>query len=247
MRKVFPDSDGKAIGVGRCEKCLCYTRLEDAPAKADTSETLRIQTAFHECWWQSETQSNMEQVAEDLRSVVRFCEERGFLDKSNRPTQNVFELGAGRGCLLRALRNAGYPARGSDPAKLLVQSGHKHFGFDSDVYAHETAAESVEKLKLSGCKLDAIFLWHVLEHISEPLQLIRSLHEILNTNGVVIAQVPLLDSRYLYPEHLFLFSRPSAERVAFFCSYICIYANVDCPTNFLTFVMRKESPSPNRK
>jgi 2-polyprenyl-3-methyl-5-hydroxy-6-metoxy-1,4-benzoquinol methylase len=239
-RQFLNDSAGRQTAAYQCGRCLCYTACGANPCATDKRAILEAQTTFHERWWGNETLSSTNQAADELQSVVDFCERKGFLNKSNCASQNILELGAGRGCLLKALRQRGYPARGSDPARELVEKSRERFGFDDNVFANETAEGTIQRLTVTRFNADAIFLWHVLEHVPQPLQLLMSLHAILKNSGLIIAQVPMLDSRYLYAEHLFLFSRPSAERIAFLSSLTCIYADVDPPTNFLTLVLKKD-------
>ena len=72
-------------------------------------------------------------------------------------------------------------------------------------------------------KIDVITLWHVLEHVSNPLDLIKIAKSIIDTNGCIYFSVPLsptsyetliLDPLNLPPHHLTRWSIPSLKKLA---------------------------------
>ena len=84
----------------------------------------------------------------------------------------VLDAGAGRGRLVLALRRAGYDASGIDPA-----------GRGGDV---EQA--KLEEHEDSG--LDAVVLWHVLEHLNDPGAALARVRGWLAPGGLLLAGVP---------------------------------------------------------
>jgi len=82
---------------------------------------------------------------------------------------------------------------------------------------------ALETLPLS--RFDLIFLWHVLEHLQEPLAFMRLVRALLSDNGLLVMAVPNFTSRESIafkqdwfhldvPHHRFHFSRPSLQRLA---------------------------------
>jgi SAM-dependent methyltransferase len=92
------------------------------------------------------------------------------------PGARVLDAGAGRGRLVAALRGAGYEASGIDPS-----------GRDEAV-----AARSIEAHSDSG--LDAVVLWHVLEHFDEPAAALGRVRGLLRPGGLLLVGVPNLAS-----------------------------------------------------
>ena len=96
------------------------------------------------------------------------------------PGARVLDAGAGRGRLVAALRGAGYDARGIEPSRRSAGMA-------------QAAGEPVE---LAGIEehaeegLDAVVLWHVLEHVDDPHATLERLRGWLAPAGVVLLGVP---------------------------------------------------------
>ena len=91
------------------------------------------------------------------------------------PTARVVDAGAGRGRLVTELRRAGFEAAGFDPA---VRGG------DETVVERATIAEH------EASDLDGVVLWHVLEHLDDPLAALMRVRSWLRPGGVVLVGVP---------------------------------------------------------
>jgi SAM-dependent methyltransferase len=92
-----------------------------------------------------------------------------------RPGARVLDVGAGRGRLVEALRRAGYDARGIDPAARAGGAG-------------PVAREPIEAHDDS--ELDAVVMWHVLEHLDGPLRALGRVRSWLRPGGVLLVGVP---------------------------------------------------------
>lgn len=93
---------------------------------------------------------------------------------------SVLDAGAGRGRLVAALRRAGYDARGIEPSA-------RSAGMAAE------AGEPVERAAIeehSESGLDAVVLWHVLEHVEDPQATLERLRGWLAPGGVLLVGVP---------------------------------------------------------
>lgn len=96
----------------------------------------------------------------------------------------VLDVGAGRGRLVAALGRAGFAVTGIEPSAR---------GADSAAAAGRPVSRaSIEEH--SSSDLDAVVLWHVLEHLDEPAEALRRVGGWLRPGGVVLAGVPNLGS-----------------------------------------------------
>jgi SAM-dependent methyltransferase len=99
------------------------------------------------------------------------------LDSSGvRPPARVLDAGAGRGGLVAALRARGYAAEGIDPSP---------------------RGENVHRagmLEHTAADLDAVVMWHALEHVPDPAPALRRAAGWLRPRGVVLVAVPNLAS-----------------------------------------------------
>jgi SAM-dependent methyltransferase len=91
----------------------------------------------------------------------------------------VLDAGAGRGRLVRALRDAGFDARGIDPA------GREAGTVDGDAPVERRAIAEHE-----DSELDAVVLWHVLEHLDDPSGALERVRGWLAPGGLVLMALP---------------------------------------------------------
>jgi SAM-dependent methyltransferase len=105
------------------------------------------------------------------RQPVRLLRRSGL-----EPGAGVLDAGAGRGRLVAALRRAGYSASGIDP------SGRGGVVERRSIEEHSTS------------DLDAVVLWHVLEHLDDPFAALSHVRTWLRPGGLVLAGAPNLDS-----------------------------------------------------
>jgi SAM-dependent methyltransferase len=92
------------------------------------------------------------------------------------PGASVLDAGAGRGRLTAALGRQGYRAE----------------GIDASPRAPGITRASIEEHTAQG--LDAVVLWHVLEHVPDPAATLERVRSWLAPSGVVLVGVPNLDS-----------------------------------------------------
>ena len=101
-----------------------------------------------------------------------------------RPGGRVLDAGAGAGRLVEALTRAGYAARGIEPSAR-----------SAAMAAAAGRAVSVEAIEDHGDEgLDAVVLWHVLEHLDEPRAALTKVRSWLRRGGLLLVGVPNIAS-----------------------------------------------------
>jgi SAM-dependent methyltransferase len=111
-----------------------------------------------------------------LRRLARACP----------PPADLLDAGAGRGRFVAAAVAAGYRARGVEPAAGRAAVAQAH--------GHEVAAATIAEAAVEPGSLDAVTLWHVLEHIDDPGAALRAIGGWLRPGGVLLVGVPNLGS-----------------------------------------------------
>jgi len=96
----------------------------------------------------------------------------------------VLDAGAGTGRLVEALARSGYAASGIEPsarsAAIAAAAGRP------------VSREGIESHREEG--LDAVILWHVLEHLCAPSAALESVHRWLRPGGLLLVGVPNIAS-----------------------------------------------------
>jgi SAM-dependent methyltransferase len=134
--------------------------------------------------------------------------------------RNLLDIGAGPGYFCRIAVDEGWDAAGVEISAQSVQIGRDRLG-----------VRYVELDQVPAGSVDVVCCRHVVEHVADPVGLLRTLREALRPDGVLVVHVPhqeplsfLLRNRLrrqadtlcaLYlPDHLLGFTASSLARVA---------------------------------
>jgi SAM-dependent methyltransferase len=129
---------------------------------------------------------------------------------------SLLDLGCGDGQFLEWARSAGWRAVGVDPDPKAVAVARSR-GLDVHL-------GSIDELDPAQQQFDMITLSHVIEHVCNPIAVIKKCHRLLKTNGRIWIETPNLDSightifeaHWLGldpPRHLVLFTRSSLQAI----------------------------------
>ncbi|MFK5950590.1 MAG: class I SAM-dependent methyltransferase [Methylococcales bacterium] len=130
--------------------------------------------------------------------------------------KDLLDLGCGNGTFLLQARSAGYNVVGADFDARAVEVGCKH-GLDVRLGGIESFDSSVEQF-------DVITLAHIIEHVHNPLSLLKACHELLKPSGFLWIETPniMAEGHRKFgenwrglepPRHLVLFNQKSIKKV----------------------------------
>ncbi len=127
-----------------------------------------------------------------VRSIFQILEvnKTAYLEKYLQPNASVFEIGVGKGNFLSALRNKGYQVAGIEPSKRSFAVASQKLGAS----IVNCKIEEISSYQSINKKYNAIVLWHVLEHLQNPFEIIERLKEHLLPSGILMIGVPNFDS-----------------------------------------------------
>ncbi|GIV99037.1 MAG: hypothetical protein KatS3mg058_0441 [Roseiflexus sp.] len=141
----------------------------------------------------------------------RLC---AFIGRLQTQPGRLLDVGAGAGAFLRAMRVAlpEWSVTGVEPNARAAAAARR-------TGAHVIQA-TIETAPLDGTVWDAITLWNVLEHLPDPLAVLRRLRQLLRPGGFIYMTVPLCDSwdarlcgaywcGWELPRHFYAFDRAS--------------------------------------
>jgi methionine biosynthesis protein MetW len=138
------------------------------------------------------------------------------LSRRLQPGSRILDVGCGRGVLLGALADRGHQVHGMDVSETAVDG--------ADPRAEIRVAPCLTQAGYASGDFDQVILWHVLEHLTNPREVLAEVHRILKPGGQVIVAVPnfsSLQARWAgaawfhldLPRHLFHFPVAGLRRL----------------------------------
>lgn len=153
-------------------------------------------------------------IIEKILSLRFFPEYDEFVQSNYRSHDlSLLDIGCGNGEFLKLMQNRGWKVNGADPSRVAIRNASKL------ISPKHLKTGKIYNLKFSQ-KFDAVTLWHVLEHETNPLRLVNTLSHLLTNKGKVILEVPNSDSLLfrlfkknynwlMVPEHIYYYSPKS--------------------------------------
>jgi len=120
--------------------------------------------------------------SQDSRELqMRWLIERALRERPGAKT--LLDIGAASGLLVKLAREQGLDAKGVEPSRELVATARRLYGVDliQGTVPHE---------RLLGSHFDVVFLADVIEHVPNPVALLRDARRLLATNGVLVVVTP---------------------------------------------------------
>ena len=99
----------------------------------------------------------------------------------------VLEVGCGSGSRLAELRDRGWEVQGVEPDEAAVAVAREH-------YKVPVVAGMLEEGTFPPGSFDAVVMTHVIEHVADPIPLLRVCRSLLRPGGRVVITCPNLDS-----------------------------------------------------
>lgn len=140
----------------------------------------------------------------------------GFVSYNALNDKSLLDVGCGTGAFLQTAKKHGWVVKGIEPN--LQARTSANIKTDNSVYKSEKLFELEEN------QFDVITLWHVLEHLPNLEEHIKTFKKVLKPNGTLIIAVPNYKSydasyyknywaAYDVPRHLWHFNRKSISKL----------------------------------
>ncbi|MBI4456229.1 MAG: class I SAM-dependent methyltransferase [Acidobacteria bacterium] len=165
-----------------------------------------------------------------LKSLYRH-RARGWSRMAQKPGR-ALELGCGDGVMLETLRQAGWSVFGMERTPAMAKVAHQTLELPIFVGGLEAL--------LPEARFDLIIAFQALEHMRDPLAILKQCAILLKSGGMLIVSVPNLDSwqaRYAgchwfhldVPRHLYHFSPRSLSKL------LSLAGLTACKVNFVSY------------
>ncbi len=167
---------------------------------------------------------------------------------------NLLDVGCGLGFFVQEAAGLGFSATGIDISQKTIKWAQETLHID-------VRAGKLEEMNFHAGQFDIVTLWHVLEHMPDPLGTLRYLYRLIKSNGYIFVELPNVAgidirvknflSRYRLkkhpwchfsmPEHLYEFNSATFRRLAASAGLQILYWTTlsRSPNPLLTFLYDK--------
>lgn len=209
---LFPARDyvsGDTFRIVRCDACG-LVRTEPRPDDAAWGRY------YPDAYYGAAGSARFPSLVEALQDRLYDARARR-VHRLNRGPGRVLDIGCGRGFLLRRFQRLGWQVMGTEMSAAAAAHARDVLGLPVEI-------GDVTRLGLPAASVDAVVLWHVLEHVAEPAALLAEAARLLRPGGVALVGVPDFGSPearwaragWLHldvPRHLAHFTRGTLERM----------------------------------
>ncbi len=156
--------------------------------------------------------SDYEKFRKHFRNIFQ---KRVDIISSFKKSGRVLDIGASTGGMLTLFKEKGWKTWGVEPSESAFVAGSK---------GHKMINTTFEKAGLPKSYFDVVILNHTLEHVDDPILVMKKVRTVLKENGIVLVDVPnfgglsarLLGKRwpFLVPlEHNFQFTKETLVKL----------------------------------
>ncbi len=152
---------------------------------------------------------------------------------------DLLDIGAGGGEFVFLAGMAGFNARGVEPNEAYGEFARQHYDI-------EISTAGIDSLDGNGCA-DVVSMFHVLEHLQDPLDAVRRIHRALRPGGIAFIEVPNVDAADAAPDNVYfaahlLYFNADTLRLLFEPYFECLSLNDK--GNLLAVFRRREQVQP---
>lgn len=197
---------GKYLAVYVCSGCG-LTRVDPLPTEDELAEYYRDEYRLD---YKGQYEPKLKHVARaGSNALSRYTRVRDFIRVGSR----CLDIGAGGGEFVYLMHCQGFKVTGIEPNEGYSNFARKEYGIDIRTGGLDSAL-------LSDEKYDFISMFHVLEHLLNPLDVFEKIHHLLNDGGMYYLEVPNVNAlgnspgNFFFRAHLYYFSPQIVEAIA---------------------------------
>jgi len=116
-------------------------------------------------------------------SYLRTAKSQVQLIRKYESDTSLLDIGCAQGFFLYSASKAGFATKGVELSQDAAEYVKKEFGLDVEI-------GPFEKLQFPENYFDVVTLWQVLEHLPQPLTVLKEVHRILKPGGLIAVSTP---------------------------------------------------------
>jgi 2-polyprenyl-3-methyl-5-hydroxy-6-metoxy-1,4-benzoquinol methylase len=163
----------------RCPDCSLIVREDSAD---DITASVYASDAYADAEWSTEYTD-----VDRLHSQMQAAASRMRWVETARKSGLLLDIGAAGGAFVKVAGEAGFRAMGVEPTPAFAEFARTQLHVD-------VRTGILNDADLGSEPFDVMTMWHVLEHIPNPLAELCTMHSRLAANGIVALEVPNIDS-----------------------------------------------------
>ncbi len=190
MSHIMKDAKARDfISIACCQNCG-LVQLKDVPNEQDLFEFYK--SKYRVQYRKQDRPSSKHVYRAGALAISRLKKIAPFIEKNTK----LLDIGSGGGEFTYLASRMGAEASGIDPSSGYLEFGKNHYSIN------------VEQKQISELEdthsYQIVTMFHVLEHLPNPLKVIKKVHQILKVGGYFVIEVPNLESKATSPfNHFF--------------------------------------------
>jgi SAM-dependent methyltransferase len=178
---IHAGPEGLWFVVVQCDSCgTCFTNPRPDPASIGQFYTANY----------SPHQKHHQPATPKRWNPLRFLKGKPRVEKRPIPWHGqgrLLDFGCGSGAYMLQMRRLGWKVAGLDTSIRMVERIRDELGLPA-------FAGSLPHLDLEPESFDVITMWHALEHVHDPMRILREARNLLAPGGKLVIAVPNIDS-----------------------------------------------------
>ena len=179
----------------RTDICLCCGHVFSNPPPTTRELDLFYNKNYRKAYKGTSHPRKKHIIRSGQRAIERYNQIKIFL----RNNSKVLEIGSGSGEFLFLLKEKGHIVKGIEPNRGFAEFSKTNYNID-------VLINKFENFSTNDTKWDFIFLYHVLEHLLDPIESLKKISKLLHQNAFLNLEVPNVESKYHSPKRLFHFA-----------------------------------------
>ena len=178
---VLFETTTKTFALSGCTACRCLF-IDPLPGDAEISGFYPTQY-----WWKAS--SGVLKALEGIYRKVALRDHVAFISHATRGSDpQLLDVGCGSGTLLGLLKQRGFQVRGFDSSVEAASIAKAESDIDVVV------GSRLQDAGFADASFDVVTLFHVMEHVTDPRNVLSEVHRILRPSGRLVLQVPNIES-----------------------------------------------------